>query len=312
VVNAGGRQDVGSFTYYEVQDGVASGTEVNSGGAQYVSGGNVFSTTISAGGTQLIAGGTGSQTILYGEATVQNGGVARGTRIEAGGVQMIEGSGHAVGTRVESGGQEIVGLQGRDLRSEIYAGGLETVQSGGVTSNATVAGTLVIDTGGTAKGNIAFMSGGTLVLDAGTLSTGTVTAFLAGDTIDLPNVAYSTGDTVTVATAGVVTISAGGVAYDVNVAGATVGETGFLLSADSGTGTKLTTDLSVTTMAFLRPASGGSESAMVPEMAAVAVVKAVAGGGGIASAVEAGGWSRDLLRPADGGLQMMVVSQSVV
>jgi hypothetical protein len=150
------------------------------------------------------------------------------------------------------------------------------------------------------------------VIEAGTLSTATVTGFVAGDVIDLPSVAYAVDDTVTVASAGVVTISAGGMAYDVNVAGATVGQTGFMLSADSGTGTLLTTDLSAPTMDFLRPEAGGTEGAAVPEMAAVAVATSAEAGAGIASAMVTAGWAKDFLKPVDGGLQMMVVSQSLV
>ena len=83
-------------------------------------------------------------------------------------------------------------------------------------------------------------SGGQLLIDTTTMPTAVISGFTAGDTIHLAKVAYSSSNTVSVKTAGVVTISAGGNAYNLNIAGAAVGATNFSLSsATTGTGTVL-------------------------------------------------------------------------
>jgi len=75
----------------------------------------------------------------------------------------------------------------------------------------------------------------------------TITGFVAGDAIVLTNAAAGSG-TVTVATAGTVSIHAGGTTYELDIAGATVGETGFTFS-------KYTlTESTPPAMAFLAPA----------------------------------------------------------
>jgi hypothetical protein len=96
------------------------------------------------------------------------------------------------------------------------------------------------------------------VLDSATLPTATITGFIAGDYIELPGIAYTSGDSVTVAKAGVVSINTPGKTYNLNIAGATVGEADFQFSATSFL-IKNTT-ASKPAMEFLRPAAATTVS----------------------------------------------------
>jgi hypothetical protein len=65
------------------------------------------------------------------------------------------------------------------------------------------------------------------------MPTNVISGFVAGDTIQLAGVTYVSGATVTVASAGVVSIKDGSNTYNLNIAGATVGETDFQFSSSS-------------------------------------------------------------------------------
>jgi autotransporter passenger strand-loop-strand repeat protein len=114
----------------------------------------------------------------------------------------------------------------------IGTGGDAVVSAGGTVSAPVIAGgTLELAAGSTLTGNISFAGPGRLVVD-GTVPTNTITGFVPGDSVKLAGVPYDPADMVVVNTPGVVTIETPGGDYNLNVAGAFVGETGFNVAGD--------------------------------------------------------------------------------
>jgi hypothetical protein len=123
-------------------------------------------------------------------------------------------------------------------------------------------GTLEID-GGTAVAGIVF-SGTDGFLSDYALPSAVISGFTAGsgDEIELSGIGFVSSATVAVKKAGVVTISAGGKTYNLNIAGATVGETDFAFSGNDilTRGTQ-----AASAMTFMRPdASPTAGAALVP------------------------------------------------
>jgi hypothetical protein len=106
----------------------------------------------------------------------------------------------------------------------VGAGGSAVVSAGGSAGGATIdaSGLLVFSSGAAAYGGFAF-SGADAVLDIGgtLLPSGTITGFASGDTIDLTDIA-SASATLSLVT-DLLSISAGGIAYGLQLAGALVG-----------------------------------------------------------------------------------------
>jgi hypothetical protein len=155
---------------------------------------------------------------------------------------------------------EFVLSGGTATKTTVKTGGLEEVYKGGTAAGATIGGgELILELGATLTTGVSFtaVKGGELVLDSATLPTATITGFIAGDTIDLAGIAYTSGDSVTVAKAGVVSINTPGKTYNLNIAGATVGETDFQFSTSSFL-TKITA--AKPAMDFLRPAAATTVS----------------------------------------------------
>jgi len=114
----------------------------------------------------------------------------------------------------------------------VAAGGNASVAAGGVVNGPIIAGgTLELGAGSTVTGNITFSGGGRLVVD-GSDPTNEIYGFAPGDSIKLANVPYDSSDQVVVDHAGIVTIVTPSGDYDFNIAGATVGETGFMVAGD--------------------------------------------------------------------------------
>jgi hypothetical protein len=148
---------------------------------------------------------------------------------------------------------EFVLAGGTATKTTVKTGALEDVYKGGIAAGATLAGgELILELGAKLTAGVSFtaVKSGDLVLDSATMPTATITGFIAGDTIALPGIAYTNGDSVTVANAGVVSINTPGKTYNLNIAGATVGETDFQFSSGSLL-TKITA--AKPAMAFLRP-----------------------------------------------------------
>jgi Tol biopolymer transport system component len=122
----------------------------------------------------------------------------------------------------------------------IAATGSLTIGAGGNAVAPVIdGGAIEFASGSSVTGTISFTgTGGVLVIDANpdgstTVPANTITGFAPGDTIELAGVPYvANEDSYTVATAGTLTIDADGTYYTLNIAGAYVGETGFVLSND--------------------------------------------------------------------------------
>jgi autotransporter passenger strand-loop-strand repeat protein len=146
VVNSGGAEYVGT-------DATASDTLVTSGGTQQVGGstewryyyqvsagvsGSTMSTNLSGGivsGTMLSAGsphGSGTET----QQIVGSGGTAIGTILESYAVQRVSAGGVASGTAIDSGNVQAVASGGTSINAVVNSGGLE--QGAGTTSGTTV------------------------------------------------------------------------------------------------------------------------------------------------------------------------------
>jgi autotransporter passenger strand-loop-strand repeat protein len=195
---------------------------------------------------------------------VTSGGSASGSVITNGAYQDVFAGGTAIATKVGNGGHEHV--YGTTSGLTVSTGGYVTVYSGGGASNTTIAGgTLEVKSGGSSPVAIHFTgSGGEFIVDSPAKPTVVISGFAAGDKIELAAVKYAASDTVTVKTAGVVTVSAGGKAYNLNIAGAKVGETDFVFS----TGSILTKTASAAVkMAFIAPAATPAGGQALPTLA---------------------------------------------
>ncbi len=212
-----------------------------SGGSQNVSGGgSAYSTTVSSFGRDVVALGgliSGATVQSGGFESVGPGGTALGTTLLSGAVQALDG-GTASAIVVEGGAYQIVSGN-PDIPSAVSEadasivenGGIEIVYAAGMTQGTTIAGgTLDLQSGALVSGGITFTgSGGALVLDAPTVPDAVLSGFITGDTVVLPEVAYSAGDTVGVTSPGIVTISAGTESYALHIAGAEAGVTDFII-----------------------------------------------------------------------------------
>jgi autotransporter passenger strand-loop-strand repeat protein len=254
VVSAGGLEQVSA-------GGVVSGTLVSFGGQEAVGGTAVG--TLDLGTQAVIAGGSAINTVvLVGSETVGSGGVTSGSLVGSGfsdGIEIVEAGGLAVSTTVGgAAGQLTVSSGGTSLGAVIAQGGYETVfglasgsvisggtefVAGGVAAATVIAGsgTLALEVGSSAEGGIAFAgSGGALIVEAPFLGAATMPAtpisgFAATDRIDLQGVTYTSAATARFA-AGVLTVSAGGAAYTLDLPDLPDGTT-FALQPDAGLGT---------------------------------------------------------------------------
>jgi autotransporter passenger strand-loop-strand repeat protein len=247
-----------------VEGGIASGAIIRSGGAQDIFYGAAYATVVSNGGEQIVSGGIAYNTVLRagGAQLVSNGAAASGTSISSGGVQMITDYGSAVGTIISGGGQEVV-------------------TSFGFTSNTTIDGGVLVLRGGYASGAVTFSGSGGILVVSGAVPAAIISGFAAGDEINLATALYASNETVSVVSAGLVVISGGGISYNLDIAGATLGETGFIVSSGAGGGIILTqsTVSGAARMNFLRPtptpsgdaalfAAPGIEESLGPKAAA--------------------------------------------
>jgi autotransporter passenger strand-loop-strand repeat protein len=236
------------------------------------------------------------------------------TTLAAGGFEIVTSGGAASKTVVTSGGTQKVYAHGNVVSTTVEAGGVLLVSSGGLETSGTIAGgTLDIAGGGRASGPFDFTgTGGTLVIEGAAIPADVISGFAAGDTIKLSAVPYKVADTVKVATAGIVTVTAGSTNYAVHVAGATVGETDFHF----GPGSLLTRSTAAAkTMAFVRPPAQLAQMAEVAQQPAHAVavhretsiiISAKAMPLVTHSAGQAAYPMTDVLHAARGGVQMTI------
>jgi autotransporter passenger strand-loop-strand repeat protein len=213
-------------------DRATSGLLVSSGGTEFftVDASSSTSATILAGGMEIMYGGTAIDTQLFGSSTVNSGAVTSGAKIGSGGYELITANATTSG-------------------STVLAGGYELVQQSGNVDSATIAGGILeVDTQ-QIKGAITFTgTGGEYIVDTPPTPGTVISGFVAGDTIKLAAVTYSAGATVTVSATNTVTIMNGGDTYQLDIVGATVGETDFSFTSGS-----ILTRGSTSQMQFLRP-----------------------------------------------------------
>jgi autotransporter passenger strand-loop-strand repeat protein len=253
---------------YVLKGGKATKFTVNSkAGVSVAKGGSLTSSTINNGGLASVAAG---------------GSITNVTVADKGKVTVI---GVATGTDVKSGGLELVSLGGTASNTVLQGGTLEAVNSGNITGSVTFKG-----------------SGGVLVLNQTKMPTAKISGFASGDKIELLSAAAASG-TVSVAKAGVVTVSAGGKSYSLNIAGAKVGETDFKFSNHT------LTEMAAAKMAFQRPDEAVTPTT-VPAMAEVGWHQVFTGWtpaplAPTASAIAPGGLAYELLRVPHGGVQTM-------
>ncbi len=233
----------GYYVSYVAEPGNATFLLVSGGAEEFVlPGGAALSNTINDAFQVVYSGGsTISTLVVEGDVIVSAGGTTTGTVLAGSGEEQISG-GIAYATTL-SGYGTIRVVSGLAAGTDVQSGGHEYVESGGIAANTTLAGgTLVADTGGTLTGGITFTgAGGVLMLDSTAMPGAVISGFAPGDEIDLAQIPYSTGESVSVTSPGIVTISAGGTSYGLDIAGATLGDPNFQLGPDTAeTGLALT------------------------------------------------------------------------
>jgi autotransporter passenger strand-loop-strand repeat protein len=230
-----------SYTYHATATGQVLGFQA----FETVLSGGVASKTTLSGGEQMVDSGgrTVSTVIADGGYEIVNAGAAASAGVTGNGNLYVESGGKSFGGRILAGGTEDVSPFGRASGTVVSSGGLLFAQSGAVVAGLVVAGGYAtINEGVVLSGAVKFTgSGGVLELDAPAAPSNTISGFVAGDTVFLGGVAYANGATASVLRVGVVTISAGGTVVALNVAGAKLGETDFVVSSGyAGYGLDLT------------------------------------------------------------------------
>jgi autotransporter passenger strand-loop-strand repeat protein len=274
---------------YSGYGAVASGLVISAGLAELVlSGGTASHNSVEPGGVQTVyAGGKTIGTLLSGYGAyeyVSSGGVASNTTVESGDEIYVSAGGTASGSLIAQG-LELIESGGVTYGDRIGANGQVFIEGGSVSGAVISGGYLVQDYGGSILGSVSFAGSGVLQISvpsgSNLLTDAVISGFGSGDVIAFgPDL--TTGDTVSVKSAGIVTVSAGGLVYNLNIAGATVGETDFHVSGSLYYGVELTRSstsgavvkdiaaASATRMAFIAPpASASAASAGLPELASV-------------------------------------------
>ncbi|MDH2404217.1 hypothetical protein QCM77_30330 [Bradyrhizobium sp. SSUT18] len=273
--------------------GSASLTTINSGLQAVESGGTASDTTIHGGGQNVYSGGTAINTTMDGGIQSVYGGTVVQTTISNGAFQYLHGS--ASMTTVNSGSQQNVYADGIATGTTINAGGLQvdwgaasaTIVNGGVqyvygsaTGTTVLSGTQHVQSGGSAddttigSGAIAYVHAGgamddvifagpnaSLVLAQSSALTGSISGWQADDSVDLGDVLFSGGVTSFAYaqnsdnTGGTLTVSDGTHTASLSLLGQ-YSAADFALSSDGHGGT-LITDPAVAQQAQLAPALHG-------------------------------------------------------
>jgi autotransporter passenger strand-loop-strand repeat protein len=273
-VISGGYQEIsfGGVTSATTAVGFETGQVVSSSG-------ETFDTTTSDGGFEDLAGGFSTSTTLKNSGTEAVSGRIYGgnpsesfqTYISSGGHETVYSAGVAYETTISNGGTETVSSGGMATRTKILMGGSEIISSGGVTSATTIkGGYLSLEEKGASRGSITFVGndGELAIQTKAAMPTGTISGFGPTDSIKLSFIPYSAGDSVSVNSTGIVTISAGGETYNLHIAGATVGETDFTFGSGS-----ILTKSDAPQMTFLRPPAelAGGWNAVAPSAGLIAL-----------------------------------------
>ena len=262
--------------------GVASGTTVSMGTENVFSGGVASGTTLSLGSwvgspiapvQNVYSGGVAISTTVtdyYGEQNVYSGGIASRTLVSGtfnnivG--QVVYGGGKAYGTTLSGGdgissfgqGQAVILSGGMGSGTTVDGGGSETVSAGGTESGVTISGGFVEIAKGGNSPQIAFSGGalsrgGTLRLDDSVDYIGSISGVTPGDVIDLGDIAFGPGTTVSFtealgSTSGALQISDGADTANLVLAGSYT-TSQFRIASDGAGGTKITLPATVTVSA---------------------------------------------------------------
>ena len=203
--------------------GTATGTVINGGGTENVSGSDVGGTVNDGGYQYILAGGT-----------------TTGTVVNDPGVQVIFFGGTATDTTLNGGEQGVYGLA---IGTAIDSGGFEDVFSGGIARATTInGGTMELMSGGSAgSGPITFKStGGTLKVDGTTMPTNVISGFALGDTLDLAGVDFSSAGTAALTSGNLLQVVENGQTYNLRFdSSQSFAGKSFELSSDGNGGTNI-------------------------------------------------------------------------
>ena len=254
-------------------DGVASGSQIRSGGYESVQSGVSYDATVYNGGYEWVGGN--NATAVAHNVTVESGAVevlrARGiasSTVLAGGEEQVWSGGqervyHATQNITVGAGGSVVIYSGGSTLNDTLSGGKEIVQAGGSSSDTTVnAGShLIVDSGGTVF-DPQLVTNGVLKISAGGAVSGvaqfggghdslifladlptsnfTISGFATTDKIDFRSLSYSSANQVNLLSDNVLQITTPSATYDMSFA-STDNFTGkyFQLSPDGSGGTNI-------------------------------------------------------------------------
>jgi autotransporter passenger strand-loop-strand repeat protein len=278
--------------------GVVSNTKIDGGVCEVYNGGTVAGSPINGGKEYVSSGGIAKSTAINsgGTQTILAHGSATGTAIHTG-TQTISSGGESLNATIYSGGKVVVSTGGLLFNSPISSGGEATILSGGTISATTIAGGTLDLAGGKDVGHINFTHTGSKLIAADAVPGNIISGFAVGDEIILGSIAYKSGATVTVKSAGVVTITNNKNTFHLDIAGATVGETDFRFSSGS-----IFTKIATPAMEFLRPTASAATPATEPVM--VSAGGAVFSGYNMSAVIQGGFMAHEGWRPVLYGVPM--------
>ena len=189
MVSAGGEQFI--------LGGVASGTEIVSGGVECVGSGGVDSgSTISNGGQQIVSGGAANSDTVASGGAQNDYGVTSNTTILRGGAEHVFSAGVAYYSQVY--GAEFVSSGGAAYGDTVHSGGVLTVSSGGfVSGGLTISGSGTANISGTVGSgqDVVFSGAGDLALSNLSNFHALIGGYSTGDELDLGGFASGSGET---------------------------------------------------------------------------------------------------------------------
>ena len=254
-VLATGRTSLGIGASDVIQGGAAFGTMVNSGASQSLQSGSTSGTIVLSGGSQTILSGVALNDVVASGGLVNDSGTL--AYVEApGSIATNAGTVEGGGTLVQSGEGTLIvagNLTGFHGSALIGGGTLELTEANAV---------------GTATIEFSLGASGTLDIDGEVAPTNVISGFTGRDVIDLAGLGF-TGVTTPLVDGSAVTVTEGGVAETLTIAGA-ANDT-FSLTADGGSGTLLVTT-------FLPPVVSANETLSVSAGQASSFIGVLSGG----------------------------------
>src|SRR5579875_3330322 len=233
--------------------GVASGTLVNSGADAVSAGGIAIGTTVNSGAEVVYSGGMTSGSVFFGGAeNVFSGGVASnsvvfsGTVVEDDGTLLYHNNSGSMffSSMFFNGILSGSGVLAKTGSGTLVLSGDESAFSGIIG----ISGGIVELASGTAAGSASLLFGGAseLRIDGTTMPANTISGFVSGDTINLANIPFASGDSATYnSSTHTLSIQSGGtVLVSLSLVGEPYTTSNFALSQDPvNSGIDITTDL---------------------------------------------------------------------